>query len=204
MTRCRRFVRFGTSQKPMRAHVQNPVAAMSVALLRITTNGAPFFDLAIMADRAIARQGIYRLPVPGQAEGLNPRSRRDPSHIVGTDHGGAHARDQATRVEWRPVSFSTTQAAATAFAEDERSRLRTRRRYDSARQRHHYRRRRPHRRPGMKSSVFRELRRVTARIGGGPQGRARKRTTDKGGMDTGGYQNDGPCRARWRSGRDAL
>jgi hypothetical protein len=39
--------------------VQNPAVAVSVAVLRIWINGAPLFDIAMMADRYRRRQGNY-------------------------------------------------------------------------------------------------------------------------------------------------
>jgi hypothetical protein len=60
MTKGRRRLEPGTISRPARAHVQNSAFAVSVAVLRITINGAPLFDRAIMPDRATGRQGIYR------------------------------------------------------------------------------------------------------------------------------------------------
>ena len=54
---------FGTSPAPMRAHVQNSAVAVSGAGLRIMINGAPLFDLAIMAEADLVRQGINRVGV---------------------------------------------------------------------------------------------------------------------------------------------
>jgi hypothetical protein len=54
---------FGTSPAPMRAHVQNSAVAVSGAGLRIMINGAPLFDLAIMAEADLVRQGNNRVGV---------------------------------------------------------------------------------------------------------------------------------------------
>jgi hypothetical protein len=57
MTKGRRFMGFGTSPEPMRAHVQNSAVAVSAAIgLRIEINGAPLFDGAIIAQPHVIRQ----------------------------------------------------------------------------------------------------------------------------------------------------
>ena len=60
MTNGRRLSEFGTSARPVRAHVQNSAFAVSVAVLRIPINGAPLFDSAIMPDLPGDRQGNKR------------------------------------------------------------------------------------------------------------------------------------------------
>jgi hypothetical protein len=57
MTKGRRFVVFGTLVGPARAHVQNSAGAVSVAVLRITINGAPLFGSVIMPESEAHRQG---------------------------------------------------------------------------------------------------------------------------------------------------
>lgn len=72
MMKGRRPFESGTSSKPVRAHVQNCVAAVNGAVLRITINGAPLFDCVMMPERVVARQGICRDFSTGAPVSLGP------------------------------------------------------------------------------------------------------------------------------------